>query len=132
MVVLEAMANSKRLAVLSHLIEMELSVTALNELVGLSQSALSQHLYKLRVGGLVTTRRDAPMIYYSRHSPVVLNMLRLLGDCFPSASVVSDGTVVIDELRIVVIIWAKMEGYLIMTVSGAPFEAHLKALSPLI
>jgi DNA-binding transcriptional ArsR family regulator len=62
---LNAMANPHRLKVLDLLAKQELPVNALTELVGLSQSALSQHLAKLRALKLVKTRRDAQTIYYS-------------------------------------------------------------------
>ncbi|PZM14121.1 transcriptional regulator [Rhizobium tubonense] len=62
---LNAMANPHRLKVLDLLASQELPVNALTELVGLSQSALSQHLAKLRALKLVKTRRDAQTIYYS-------------------------------------------------------------------
>ncbi len=56
--VLKAMANPQRLKVLCLLAERELSVGQLESLVGLSQSALSQHLAKLRQDKRVRTRRD--------------------------------------------------------------------------
>lgn len=62
---LKAMANSHRLLILCTLNSGEHSVSDLEKIVNLSQSALSQHLAKLREGGIVKTRRDAQMIYYS-------------------------------------------------------------------
>jgi ArsR family transcriptional regulator, virulence genes transcriptional regulator len=62
---LRAMANPQRLLVLCHLAESEFSVGALQARLELSQSALSQHLAKLRESELVQTRRDAQMVYYS-------------------------------------------------------------------
>lgn len=61
---LTALANESRLAILCELVDGERSVGALVEAVGLTQSALSQHLAKLRAGGIVTTRREARTIYY--------------------------------------------------------------------
>ena len=75
---LAAMANPKRLVVLSLLTTSEMAVGALAEAVGLSQSALSQHLSKLRAQGLVSTRRDAQTIYYSSDSPAVKAVLAAL------------------------------------------------------
>ena len=75
---LAAMANPRRLMVLCKLIEGEKSVTALADSVGLSQSALSQHLAKLRDRGLVKTRRDAQTIYYSIGSEEVRGILSTL------------------------------------------------------
>lgn len=77
---LTAMGNAKRLQVLSLISREELAVGVLAELVGLSQSALSQHLAKLRQAGLVMTRRDAQNAYYSCRAPAVLALLNALED----------------------------------------------------
>ncbi|MGE5146238.1 MAG: ArsR/SmtB family transcription factor [Candidatus Eiseniibacteriota bacterium] len=61
---LKAMANQRRLMILCHLIDGEKSAGELERLVGLRQSALSQHLAKLRGHGLVATRRDGQSIHY--------------------------------------------------------------------
>ncbi len=62
---LKAMGNPHRLIVLCQLLGGEKNVGELERLVGLSQSALSQHLARLRRDGLVKTRRAAQTIYYS-------------------------------------------------------------------
>lgn len=62
---LKAMSNERRLLILCYLSEGEKSVGELEELVDLSQSALSQHLARLRRDKLVRTRRAAQNIYYS-------------------------------------------------------------------
>ena len=62
---LKSMANEWRLLILCHLATGELSVGDLEKSIGLSQSALSQHLAILRRERLVTTRRSAQSIYYS-------------------------------------------------------------------
>ncbi|MBB3398902.1 MULTISPECIES: metalloregulator ArsR/SmtB family transcription factor [unclassified Rhizobium] len=62
---LALLANEKRLVIASLLLDNELNVGELAKRVGLSQSALSQHLARLREGKIVTTRRDAQTIYYS-------------------------------------------------------------------
>src|SRR5574337_542488 len=61
---LRMLANEKRLMTLCQLIEGERNVGELAGSVGLSPSALSQHLSRLRRDGLVATRRDAQTIYY--------------------------------------------------------------------
>lgn len=62
---LRLLANEKRLLVLCHLAqEGEMSVNHLAQAVDLGQSALSQHLARLRADGLVTTRRDAQVLNY--------------------------------------------------------------------
>jgi len=62
---LKVMSNPHRLMVLCQLVDNERSVGELERVVGLSQSALSQHLARLRHDGLVKTRRSAQSIYYS-------------------------------------------------------------------
>lgn len=62
---LRAMGNPHRLMILSQLIKAERSVGELERVVGLSQSALSQHLARLRRDRLVKTRRSAQTIFYS-------------------------------------------------------------------
>jgi len=62
---LKAMSNEHRLLILCQLQDTERSVGELERLIGLSQSALSQHLARLRRDELVRTRRSAQTIYYS-------------------------------------------------------------------
>lgn len=61
---LKLLAHGERLRVLCLLVDGELSVGQINRKVALSQSALSQHLAKLRDEGLVETRRESQTIYY--------------------------------------------------------------------
>ena len=75
---LKAMGNEKRLEILYHLSEQELNVGELEKIVGLSQSALSQHLAVLRAENIVKTRRVAQTIFYSIRSDKVLKVLQLL------------------------------------------------------
>lgn len=75
---LKAMANDRRLIILCYLHKGELSVTDLIEQIGLSQSALSQHLAVLRRANLVKTRKVAQTVYYSLDSEVVAEVLALL------------------------------------------------------
>jgi DNA-binding transcriptional ArsR family regulator len=87
---LSAMANPKRLMILCNLVNGEVPVGVLANQVGLSQSALSQHLSKLRAQKLVKTRRDAQTIYYSSNSQQVMTLLSALetiyGEAEPSKS----------------------------------------------
>lgn len=62
---LAAMANTSRLMILCQLADGEKSVSDLQPLIGLSQSALSQHLAVLRRKHLVRTRRAGQSIFYS-------------------------------------------------------------------
>ena len=75
---LSTMSNKNRLLILCRLVEGEVQAGALSEVSGLSQSALSQHLAKLRQAGIVSTRRDAQMIYYRLASPEAEAILKTL------------------------------------------------------
>lgn len=81
------MGNEKRLTIVSHLVAGEMSVGAIAEKVALSQSALSQHLAKLRALDIVQTRRDRQMIYYSCNSEPVRALLRMLDEFFGETEV---------------------------------------------
>jgi len=75
---LKALAHEARLMVLCQLLDGEHSAGALQEAADLSQSALSQHLARLREEGLVTTRREAQTIYYRLADPNVARILDTL------------------------------------------------------
>lgn len=62
---LKAMSSEARLLILCRLLEGEKSVSDLEHLIGLSQSAISQHLAVLREHELVTTEREGQSIKYS-------------------------------------------------------------------
>lgn len=79
---LKAMSNERRLLILCHLALGEKSVGELEELVGLSQSALSQHLARLRRDKLVSTRRSAQNIYYSLHGDEAKRVMATLHDLY--------------------------------------------------
>ncbi|MBA8910002.1 metalloregulator ArsR/SmtB family transcription factor [Aminobacter sp. NyZ550] len=82
---LTLMGNEKRLMIMSHLLDTEMSVGAIAEKVSLSQSALSQHLARLRNEELVETRRDRQMIYYTCKSEAVRKLLGTLEGIFEDA-----------------------------------------------
>jgi ArsR family transcriptional regulator, virulence genes transcriptional regulator len=79
---LTALANEHRLAILCELVEGERPVGKLVDAVGLTQSALSQHLAKLRAAGIVATRRDAQTIYYRLASEAAANIMKTLADIY--------------------------------------------------
>jgi ArsR family transcriptional regulator, virulence genes transcriptional regulator len=79
---LKALANRNRLVILCELLRGERSVSALQGAVGLSQSALSQHLARLREDELVTTRRESQAIYYSIASDRVSRLIGLLYELY--------------------------------------------------
>lgn len=79
---LAMLSNPHRLRLLCALQEAERSVSALEAIVGLSQSAVSQHLAKLRAAGIVATRREAQTIYYAIADPRAARLLAVLYDIY--------------------------------------------------
>ena len=76
---LRALANERRLMILCLLIaDVELSAGELAEGVGLSQSATSQHLAKMREEGLVTFRRESQTVHYRIANPDVKRLIATL------------------------------------------------------
>lgn len=79
---LKALANEKRLLIVCILAGGEKNVGELEEVIGLSQSALSQHLARLRRDGVVETRREAQTIYYTLKDPAVAQLLACLSTVY--------------------------------------------------
>ena len=79
---LALVANAKRLLILCELAQGERSVGALQAAVGLGQSALSQHLAKLREAGMVDTRREGQTIHYRISDPDVQVLMAALYEAF--------------------------------------------------
>lgn len=79
---LKALSNERRLMILCQLAGRELQVGALLPLVGLSQSALSQHLALLRDEGLVAARRDGHAVFYRITDPAVVRLIAALAEIF--------------------------------------------------
>ncbi len=81
---MKALANDRRLMTLCQLIDDELTVGELTARIGLSQSAMSQHLARLRHDNLVATRREAQTIYYSLADKRAARLIQLLYDMYCS------------------------------------------------
>lgn len=79
---LKALSHEGRLMILCHLAAGERSVTELEQLLGARQASVSQQLARLRLEGLVSTRREGKAIYYAIQDPRVLSVVRLLKDLF--------------------------------------------------
>lgn len=80
---LRALANEQRLLILCHLSAAgELSVSALGDRMSLSQSALSQHLARLRDEGIVAFRRDAQTLFYRVADERAARLLSVLHDIY--------------------------------------------------
>lgn len=74
-----SLSNTVRLAILLRVIEREWSVNELASDLKISQSALSQHLGKLRQGRLVKARRDKQSIFYRCDDDFVRRLLSEAG-----------------------------------------------------
>lgn len=79
---LKTMANTSRLMVLCNIVKQEHTVSELEKLIGLSQSALSQHLSRLRYEGIVEYRRQGQNVYYSLKDDNVRRVLEVLYDIY--------------------------------------------------
>lgn len=79
---LALLANPCRLRILCALLDGERYVSELAPLVGLGQSALSQHLARLREAGIVTTRREAQTIFYSIADEKAARVLAVLAELY--------------------------------------------------
>lgn len=80
---LRSVGNEKRLLVLCLLIDAgEMSVGSLLEFIDISQSALSQHLARMREDGLITYRREAQTLYYRIANPDVERLIATLKAIF--------------------------------------------------
>ena len=81
---LKAMSNEHRLMILCQLTKGEKCVSELETIIGLSQSALSQHLARLRRDEVVKTRRSAQTIFYSLAGPEARAVIETLYDFYCS------------------------------------------------
>jgi DNA-binding transcriptional ArsR family regulator len=75
---LKALSNKSRLLILCNLVSGEKNVGELNERIPLSQSALSQHLARLRGDKLVSVRKEAQTVYYRISSPEAEQIIEVL------------------------------------------------------
>lgn len=79
---LKALSNEHRLMILCQLGDNERKVSDLVAAIGLSQSALSQHLSRLRDDGLVASRRDGVSIHYRIANPDALKVIATLAEIY--------------------------------------------------
>jgi ArsR family transcriptional regulator len=79
---LRLLGNEKRLMMLCQIADGELSVSELQRRIGLSQSALSQHLALLRAEGIVATRREGQVIHYRIHDANTMRIIATLAEIF--------------------------------------------------
>ena len=81
--ILSALANERRLMILCKLVEYgEATVGALVDAGGISQSALSQHLSKMRDEGIVTFRKEGQTVWYRIADPRIEKLFTTIHDLF--------------------------------------------------
>lgn len=79
---LKSFAHRDRLKVLCCLVDREHSVAEIEAKVGASQSAVSQHLSRLRDEGILTSRREGRQVFYAIADPTVMSLITLLYERF--------------------------------------------------
>ena len=80
---LRLLANERRLMILCQLADGgERSVGQIQARIGIGQSALSQHLGRLREQGILGTRRNGQTIYYRIVDPAALRIMATLAELF--------------------------------------------------
>lgn len=79
---LRALANEHRLLILCHLHRGEMSVSELEQALGMRQAHLSQHLARLRADGLVSARRESRSVHYRLGSHEAEQLVRRLYELF--------------------------------------------------
>jgi DNA-binding transcriptional ArsR family regulator len=82
---LKALSHHTRLIILCLLTEGEKTVGQLEESLGIQQAMVSQQLARLRLDGLVLSRRDGRLVYYSVAHPDTAALLHFLFGMFPAA-----------------------------------------------
>src|SRR6476659_2592963 len=81
---MQAIAHPLRLKILCLVGSQELSVLAIVDAVGTSQSNISQHLAVLRDNGILAARKEANKVFYRIGDPRVLQMIALTRQIFCS------------------------------------------------
>ncbi|NOY72628.1 MAG: helix-turn-helix transcriptional regulator [Gammaproteobacteria bacterium] len=79
---LKGIANERRLHILCVLLEGEKNVSELQELTGINQSNLSQHLAKMRAQGILTNNREGKQVYYRLSHPAFKKIIMALKEIF--------------------------------------------------
>lgn len=80
--VLKSLSHPVRLKVLCQVIERERTVSELTEFCGISQSAMSQFLGRMKDEGIVESRRDWNQVYYKMADPKLVRLLRAIKEIY--------------------------------------------------
>ena len=79
---LKAIAHPQRLKVLCSLSEGEKSVSQIEAECDASQSSVSQYLSKMKLEGLLSSRREAQLVFYQISSPELKKLMRSMQNIF--------------------------------------------------
>jgi ArsR family transcriptional regulator, lead/cadmium/zinc/bismuth-responsive transcriptional repressor len=71
-----AFSDTSRVRILSAIVEKELNISALAEMVGVSESAVSHHMRGLRQMHIVQARREGKEVYYSIVDPHIVALFQ--------------------------------------------------------
>jgi ArsR family transcriptional regulator len=81
---LKSLSHPVRLKVLCQVIEAERSVTELVDFCGISQSAMSQFLNRMKAEGILTARRERNHVYYQVADPNLIQLLKAIREIYCS------------------------------------------------
>lgn len=79
---LKAIAHPQRLKILCRLAEGECTVTELESYCGASQSSVSQYLGKMKLEGLLASRREGQNVYYAIESGDLMKLMKAMQKIF--------------------------------------------------
>ena len=71
-----AFSDTSRVRILSVIVEQEMNVSALSQLVGITESAISHHMRGLRQMRMVNSRRDGKEVYYRVDDPHIIALFQ--------------------------------------------------------
>ena len=79
---LKSLSHPVRLKILCQVIEKEKTVNELTEFCGISQSAMSQFLNRMKTEGILNSRKDGTRAYYGIHDPKLVKLLRAIKEIY--------------------------------------------------
>ena len=80
--ILKSLSHPVRLKVLCHVMDQERTVNELTEFCGISQSAMSQFLTRMRVEGVLSSRRHGTFVNYSLADPKLKRLLKSIKEIY--------------------------------------------------
>ena len=80
--VLKSLSHPVRLKILCQILEGERSVNELTQFCGVSQSAMSQFLKRMKTEGVLQSRREQHFVYYSIADKKLFRLLKALKEIY--------------------------------------------------